>query len=274
MKLFRYVILFIGIISGLHTVRAQSRPVTGVYAIEIGSKDVLATYLSPLHYKGTDLGLSGIWRKAMPFNPDNAVMTFEGGADFSNLWNPAGTARMIGLNARFSWGMAWRRHLPYNLQFTLGGNAGIDGGAYYLMKNSNNPVQVQAQAALGITGSLSYNFKLGNLNLLLADRLEVPSIGLFFSPEYEESFYEIYLGNRKGLVHAGWWGNNFRLDNLLSLTFDFGRTSAMIGYRFNANTQWANNLNTHIFTHSLVIGIIPGGIGLKKRLPDAIYADF
>ena len=26
----------------------------------------------------------------------------------------------------------------------------------------------------------------------------------------------------------------------------------------------ANNLNTKIFTHSFVIGIIPGGIGTKK----------
>ncbi len=245
----------------------ESRPVTGIYSLEIGRKNVLATYLSPLHYTGTDVGISGAWSKAMPFNPKKAVMSFDASVNFSNLLNPAETARMVGLTAAFNWGMSWRTMLTQRMQLTVGGSAGIDGGAYYLLRNGNNPVQAMAAVSVSARASLSHPFKIGKLDLLLRDEISIPSLSVFFCPEYGETYYEIYLGNHKGLAHAGWWGNNFRLHNLLSLTFDFGRTATMIGYRFNADTQWANNLNTKIFTHSFVIGIIPGGIGLKKRAP-------
>jgi len=250
----------------LHENRSfTSRPVTGYYSLEIGGKSVLATYLSPLKYQGTSYGLSGQWSKAMPFNPRHVIMHFDASAAFDNLWNPAGTARMIGLNAGFKWGMSWRSDLPAKIQFTAGGTIDLDGGAYYLLRNGNNPVQAMASAALSARASLSRPFKIGNFDFLLTDVASLPSLSAFFCPDYGETYYEIYLGNHSGLAHMGWWGNNFRIDNLLSLTIDFGRTAAMIGYRFKADTQWANNLNTKIFTHSFVIGIVPGGIGLKKK---------
>ena len=256
------ILIYSGTVSS--SSQTSSRPVTGIYSIQTGWQDVLATYLSPLHYKGREIGLFGEWSKAMPFNPDNAIMRFRGESHFSNLLNPAKTARMIGLTGSFSWGMEWRKRLPEGFQITAGGATQIKGGAYYLLRNGNNPVQAMANLSLNITGSVSKKFKIGNLPILAADEISIPSIGAFFCPGYGETYFEIYLGNHKGLAHFGWWGNNFRLDNLLSFTLDFGRTAGMIGYRFNADTQWANNLNSKIFTHSIVIGIIPGGIGLKK----------
>lgn len=243
----------------------SERPVTGDYSLEFGRTSVLATYLSPLKYSGNRFNLSGAWSKAMPFNPQSAVMEFDAEASFCNLLNEAGTSRMVGLNMAFSWDMAWRKKLPMDFQVTAGGGAELSGGAYYLLRNSNNPVQAIANFSFIITASASKKFNIGKLPLLISDRVKLPFAGLFFSPEYGETYYEIYLGNHKGLVHGGWWGNNFRIDNLLQVTLDFGRTAMSIGYRFNAYTQWANNLNTKIYTNSFVIGIIPGGIGLKKK---------
>lgn len=251
----------------------SSRPVTGVYAIEIGGTAVNARYLSPLTYKGTQLALSGMWSKALPFNPENAVMQFDANVDFCNILNPAQTARMVGMTGEFSWDMAWRKRLPKNFQVTAGGGIDIMGGAYYLLRNSNNPVQAMANFSLMLTASVSRHFKIGRLPILVSDRVKLPSLGVFFCPGYGETYYEIYLGNHKDLAHAGWWGNNFRIDNLLSFTLDFGRTAMLLGYRFNLTTQWANNLNTKILYNSFVIGVIPGGIGLKKRskeLPETV----
>lgn len=249
----------------------MSRPVTASYSLEIGKKNVIATYLSPLHYSGTDISLAGNWSKALPFSPESAIMHFDASVGFSSLLNPAKTAKMIGLDAAFNWGMSWRHRLPCRLQLTAGGSVGIEGGAYYLLRNGNNPVEAIADVSIAARFSGSYPLKIGNLHLLLQDVASIPSLGVFFSPEYGETYYEIYLGNRKGLTHLGWWGNNFRFDNLLSVTLDFGRTALSAGYRLHAFNQWANNLNTKIIKHSFVIGIIPGGIGLKKRprkMPD------
>lgn len=255
---------------------ASSRPVTGVYALELGRNSVQATYLTPLTYNGNFFGAFGQWSKAMPFNPENSVMQFDGGVTFSNLLNPAKTARMIGLTAEFSWDMSWRKKLPYNFQVTAGGGIDLYGGAYYLLRNGNNPVQALANISLLFTGSASYHFKIGRLPVLVTDRVKIPVVSGFFCPEYGETYYEIYLGNRKGLAHAGWWGNNFRIDNLLSVTLDFGRTAMMVGYRVSGYNQWANNLNTRTIMNSFMIGIIPHGIGLKKRKTtnhgDVIYS--
>lgn len=255
-------------------VTQQSRPVTGEYALEFGHTSVLATYLSPLKYAGTQLGASGLWTKAMPFNPENAVMSFDAQANFCNIMNPAKTARMVGLNADFSWDLAWRKRLPLDFQVTAGGGIDISGGAYYLLRNSNNPVQAMANVSLIITASASKHFKIGRLPILVSDRVKLPSVGAFFCPEYGETYYEIYLGNHKGLAHAGWWGNNFRIDNLLQFTLDFGRTAMTLGYRLNVNTQWANNLNTKIISNYFVIGVIPGGIGLKKKAKASLNENF
>lgn len=243
----------------------SSRPVTSLFSIETGHKNIIATYLSPLHYTGTDVGLAGAWTKAMPFNPEKAIMHFNAGMTFSSLLNPAQTAKMIGLNASFSWGLSWRRRLDAGFQATAGGIIGFDGGAYYLMRNGNNPVQAMANAYIGARGSVSKTIRIKNLPILLSDEVNIPSLSMFFSPGYGETYYEIYLGNHSGLCHAGWWGNNFRMNNLLSATLDFGRTSLMIGYRFGLDTQWANNLNTIARRHLFVIGVVPGGIGLSRH---------
>lgn len=242
------------------------RPITSQYLLESGRLSSLMTYLSPLRYSGRSLAISGAWSKALPFSPENSVMHFNASAMMADLYNPAKTARMIGLSALFSWGMSWRHHLPWNIQITAGGSTDIEGGAYYLLRNGNNPVEALASFSLSARFSLSRHFVIGRLPVLLRDEVSLPSFSVFFSPEYGETYYEIYLGNTRGLVHAGWWGNNFRINNLLSATLDFGRTALTLGYRFNVYTQWANNLNTKIFTHSFVLGVVPGGLGLKKRV--------
>ncbi|MCH5232829.1 MAG: DUF3316 domain-containing protein [Muribaculaceae bacterium] len=254
----------------------EQRPIVGIYSLEIGRRSVLATYLSPLKYSGSHYAASGYWTKAMPFNPQKAIMEFEASVEWDNLFNPVKTARMIGLDASFSWGLSWRKRLPMNFQITAGGAVEIRGGTYYLLRNSNNPVQVNASGSLDIVASLSKHFNISRLPVLITNRIRIPSLGIFFNPEYGETYYEIYLGNHSGLIHAGWWGNNFRIDNLLSVTLDFGKTAMSIGYRYNLYTQWANHLNTKVQSNSFVIGVVPGSIGLKKRrvstTEDRIYS--
>ncbi|MCH5240355.1 MAG: DUF3316 domain-containing protein [Muribaculaceae bacterium] len=259
------IFISLPLFSQIESKENQDRPVTGYYSLEMGRTTVRASYLSPLTYSGTSYGISGNWSKALPFCPENAIMNFDGSGAMSSLLNPAKTAQMIGLIGEFSWSMEWRKRLNHNFQVTAGGGPSISGGAYYLIRNSNNPVEILANFSLQINASASKHFKIGRLPLLVTDRIRIPFIGVFFSPGYGETYYEIYLGNHKGLAHAGWWGNNFRLDNLLSVTLDFGRTAMEIGYHLNVYNQWANNLNTTIISNAFVIGVIPHGIGLKKR---------
>ncbi len=241
------------------------RPVTGIYGVEIGEMSAYSTYLSPLTYSGATYGILGNWRKAMPFAPECAIMEFDTHFDIGSMLNPRKTARMLDLDAYLSWGMAWRKRLHNSLQVSAGGDLAAEFGMLWLTRNGNNPVAARAYVSLGVKGGVSWHFTAGRLPILLSDDVRIPIGGAFFSPAYGETYYEIYLGNRSGLVHFGYPGNHFTLSNHLAFTLDFGRTALQVGYRFSADTSWINHLDTRIFRHCLTLGVIPGGIGLKQR---------
>lgn len=246
------------------------RPVIGYYNIEIGSRKAIATYLSPFSYQGNGFGVSGYWTKMLPVNPEHLAMNFDVRGNLGNLLNKARNAREIEIDGFFSWGMEWKKRLPYNFIIGAGGNVGLYGGVLYLPRNGNNPVSAQFATGIGITASAGWHTVIGKLPVLVTDRLTMPLMSGFFMPGYGETYYEIYLGNRNGLAHFGWFGNRVGIDNLLGVTLDFGRTSMQVGYRFTMQNAQANNLVTRIYGHSLVIGVVPGGVGLKKNRKDII----
>lgn len=249
------------------------RPVTSVYRLEIGGGQALATYLSPLKYNGTTYAVTGQWSKAMVQNPQNLIMTFDAGVSFRDMSNESGMAQMLGVDGKFAWGIARRWQLPYDIQASAGGNMLINGGLLYLARNGNNPVAAHAYAGVGADLSISKRFKIGRVPTIVADRLQVPCIGAFFMPEYGETYYEIWLGNRRNLAHCGWWGNHFAIDNMLSLTLDLGRTALEVGYRYDMTTAYANKLDMRVSSHAFCIGVIPQGIGLKRKYK-ANYAGY
>lgn len=270
--IFLICVLF-GISIGMNAQEDLPRPVTSVYRVEGGAANARSTYLSPLRYSGSIWGLSGEWQKAFQKNPDHTVMTFAASVNYRNMLNPAHTARMLGFDAMFNWGMAYRLRLPYNLQLLAGGLLDINGGALYLTRNGNNPVTALAYAGFDIDGALSWRSRIGRIPIIVTESLRIPTIGAFFSPAYGETYYEIFLGNHAGLAHCGWWGNHFGLSNYIYLRLDFGRTAMEIGYRYDYRSAYASHLVTRTAANTFVIGIIPHGLGLKNKRK-ANYADY
>ena len=235
------------------------RPVTSSYTYEIGGATLANTYLTPLKYKGWDMALNYERMQAMKFNPEKWVMRLTAGIDLNRTDNPAKNATMWRLVADFSWGMTYRFKLPHNITLAGGGSTSLDLGCVYNARNGNNPVAAIASAGLDIAASLSRKFRIGRMPVEVSDEIRIPTLSAFFCPQYGESYYEIYLGNHKGLAHCGWWGNAFGIDNLISFKMNFGRTGMLIGYRFDLRTFRANSLETQIMRNAFVIGIIPYG---------------
>lgn len=248
----------------------KSRPVTGSYRLELGRRIDYSSYLSPFSYRGTNMALSGYWTKVLPYNPEHLAMNFEGRANFGNLLNPAHSAREIDFHLNVQWGMMWQTRPAANWLVGAGGTVGLYGGLMYLPRNGNNPVSAQFATGIGAAGYASYLFRIKELPVLVSDRLNLPLMSGFFCQGYGESYYEIFLGNRKDLAHFGWPGNRVGVDNLLCVTLDFGRTAMEVGYRFSMQNERANNLTTRVFNHAFVIGVIPGGLGIKSKRNDII----
>ncbi len=249
------------------TTMTFKRPVSQIYMLGIGGTNLLDTYLSPLRYHGIAMDLSGQWSKMLPWMRNTWVMRFDGGIGLGSAMNPSRTARMLEADARFAWGVAWSHRFTCKLRVTVGMSADLGAGILYLSRNSNNPASVKARAGVSLTASASFPFKLGRVPVLVSDEVKLPSLGLFFSPEYGETYYEIWLGNHKGLAHCGWWGNNFGIDNLLAFDLDIGPSALRLGYRYRLDSSWVCGLNTQLHRHLFVIGWIPHGIGLKRTRP-------
>lgn len=242
------------------------RPVLSAFSVRAGTAHVTETYLSPLHYAGTALGLHYERTQAMRFNPERWVMRLHGRLDGQSMRNrPARNASMLGLDMRMGWGMMYRRQLDNGLTLMAGGATDVSAGVLYSRRNSNNPAAAKASWTVNAAAAAAWNTRLGRLPVCLRYIAEMPLTGIFFSPQYGELYYEIYLGNHRGLVHAAWPGNFFRLDNLLTADLRFGGTILRLGYSCDVFSGKASNIVTRRVTHTATIGIATEWLSLGRH---------
>ena len=242
------------------------RPVAAAYTLEVGSSHLSDTYLTPLKYGGQSFALGYERMQAMRFSPERWVMQLTGRLELNRALNPAHNATMWDLGLELQWGMMrrWSVDGVSGLQLYAAGATTLDVGALYLSRNGNNPVSAKAAWTVGLTGAAVYNFKISRLPVCLRYQPVLPVTGAFFSPDYGELYYEIYLGNRDNLAHAAWFGNYFRLNNLLTADLRLGSTNLRLGYRGDILSTKENNIVTRRITHTLIIGVSGEWLSLPR----------
>lgn len=237
---------------------ATIRPVLNMFTLEAGSSHVADSYLSPITYRGWSAAFGYERLQAMKFNPHSWVMQLEARIELDRGRNLADNATAWRLDVSARWGMLrrWQDILIPNLTLALGGSTGIDGGAIYNPRNGNNPASAKLAWTVNITGYASWYFNPGGrLPILFRYQPTLPLAGVFFSPEYDELYYEIYLGNHSGLAHFAWPGNRFTMINYFSADLSLGNTILRLGYRNYLYSSKVDNLVTNVTTHAFVFGI-------------------
>ena len=265
MKRLIYCLLLVSasLVSGAQEPEEIVRPVMSAFSIEAGGAAFRDTYLTPLKYKGWQASLSYERLQAMKFNPERWVMQLDGRLSLGRSLNPARTALMWQVDFRPSWSMMWRARLPLGFTMYAGGTASADLGVLYLPRNGNNPASAKASITIGATGMAVWNGKLGRLPLTIRYQPKIPIIGAFFSPDYDELYYEIWLGNHSGLCYCAWPGNFFRFDNLLTIDLHFGATTLRVGYRCDYFSGKAGDIVNRSIINSFVIGVSTEHISLR-----------
>ena len=245
------------------------RPVATMFSAQYGHASILDSYLSPVKYGGKAIALNYEAQQATGFAPQQWTRQLSLGVDYDYTHNKAGNHSMHALLINAQWGLMhkWNHVFTRGLQFQLGGNTQLRGGALYNAYNSNNVVSARIFWNIGRMGQAIFNTHIKRLPITLRYQASMPVAGVFFSPDYDEAYYEIYLGNHDNLAHFGWWGNRFDLDHMLSADLHLGNTILRIAYRNRISSSWINHINTRDMAHYLVIGI--GGeflnIGAKRN---------
>lgn len=255
------------------------RPITSGFAIEAGSAHRCDTYLTPLHYSGWGAAISYEWLRATAFDPENFIHAAEGRVWLERTLNPARTASLWGFGFNPAYSMMRRWRPTPGLTLAAGPRIEAEIGALYMARNSNNPASVIASATLGAEGMATYEVRPFGIPTLLRYQPSLPLIGAFFSPDYDELYYEIWLGNHSGLCHAAWPGSYFRLDQTISADIRLKSTILRLGYRCGIASAKASGIVTRHITHSFVIGISTEWISLRpgsqhtdvQRIISALY---
>lgn len=244
---------------------AMVRPVYSAYMLEAGTSHLADTYLTPLHYRGTHLGFAYERTQAMAFDPQRWVMQLSIGLGGNIDENPARNAKMVSMDVNARWGMMRRWRIPARITLGVGPAISANGGCLYLNRNGNNPASAKAAATIGAIGYAAWTHRIWRVPFTLRYQAHLPVAGCFFSPDYGELYYQIYMGDHGGLVHAAWWGSYFRLDNLLTADLHLGATTLRIGYRCDIFSSKVNHLVTRDISHSLVLGVATEWLSLSYK---------
>lgn len=268
MQRFLYnIVLLIAMVACSIVARSEEplRPVSSAYMLEAGSSHLLDTYLSPLKYTGWNTAFSYERIQAMKFSPEKWRQQLNLSIEINVAENPARNSTLLYGNLSASWSMSRLWHLPYRLKASLGGEIEGNLGGMYSTRNGNNPAAVKADVNIGAVATLGWNVNIAKLPIALRWQTSMPLFGVFFSPEYDELYYEIYLGNTHSLTHCGWPGNLFRWDNLVTADLGFGNTSLRVGFRSRIYSTVVNHITTRNFSYAFVLGVVTDWLSVSPR---------
>ena len=230
-------------------------PTRSMFTLDIGYASIHDSYLTPITYDGIDLELA--YEASRLCKQGHWQWQLNVGADYNYVENPAKNNDLQKVMGNLSFAMQhrWANAVGGKVSLSVGPMTQLRAGIVYNAVNSNNPVTVRAHWNVGAAANADFFTRLGRKPITLRYRLQLPMVGAFFAPEYDESYYEIYLGNHRNLAHLGWWGNRFDMTHYLGAEVRLGGTIVSLGYRTRFEHWHVNNLKVHDVTHAVVIGI-------------------
>ena len=227
----------------------------------VGYTDILDTYLSPEKYLGTDLRFLSHTRREKDSTCLVHQLLHEG--CIATADNRSGNGGEIGGGYTFAYSLLRKWQMPVgscHLRLLAGGTAELSVGFLYNTRGSNNPAQARLALQLKPTVAADFDFRLFRRQqrpFTLHYEASTPLCGMMFSPNYGQSYYEIFSrGNYDHNCVPTTIVSTPSLRQMLTLDFRALHTTWRIGYLGDWRQASVNNLKQHTYTHALVFGIV------------------
>jgi len=220
-----------------------------------GSTNILDTYLSAEHFNGGGFSFITTIERQRPENRWSTLMAHE--ANLSSAKDRTESREELEGAYNFYWGKLYSWHLlDDHLKLQAGGLVNASLGFIYNTSNGNNPAQARAHLNVMPTSVATYQFNLWHKTFTARYELALPLCGIMFSPNYGQSYYEIFsLGNYDHNIVPTTFVSAPEWRHMLTLDIRLWRSATLrIGYLGNMQQSKVNDLRQHIYSHRLLIG--------------------
>lgn len=256
----RHWVLLVAVLSQLPClVSAQNDSLaTHAYMFAAGSSNILDTYLSAEKYKGSQVRYLTTHNR--PTRWDNLRQTILREGQLDVVSNRADNNDELGGMFRFQYHLRRHWNLHNGVAIEAGGALGAELGFLYNTRNSNNPAQAYASLQLMPSFAASRWQHVFRWPVRFSYEASAPLFGLMFSPNYGQSYYEIfsranYDHNLVPTTLAATPSMRHMLTADIPLSRRHPARMLRLGYLGDYQQAKLNNLKRHQFAHMLVIGL-------------------
>ena len=232
----------------------QSGTRENTWAFGFGGLNVLDTYLSPQEYKGMSASVSYESERGLPWGRKQWSFSWQTSIAGGYLSSPTNDGREFDTDV--IGGIAFMRNWNVeSIRLAVGPSWTIGTGFTYNTRNGNNPAQGKLHTNIGISGKAEYRWTMLSKQFTASILAEMPIAGLMFTPNYGQSYYEIFsLGNYDKNVR---FTNPFNSPNFhiqTTLGVKFGKVRVNLGYNCMIRQSNLNNLKAHSWNNQFTIG--------------------
>ena len=279
-----WIMVFIGIcslnfiFSQENTFADNTRSVNQSTLIGIGKSYLVDSYLSPLTYDGLALSLINDRLKGSSLFESKLLLQNQFRIQIGITKNPTSSSSeyfgSLYYNLNGYLPLFNRNINSSKLRIYGGGGPELSLGGIYNVRNSNNPGSLKTYVSLNVAAMAIFNWK----SITFRWQVSSPFAGVFFSPEYGHSYYEIFtLGNNKGTIHLGSLHNQLSVRNYFTVDIPVNKMTIRTGYMWDYYSSDVNKLITKISSHQFLIGFAFESLnfGYKKarnnRMIESVY---
>ena len=234
----------------------SNKVITNAQMLGIGAASMLDTYLSPEEYSGWELRYVSHTIRRREGRHWSRMLVHQG--SFAYADNRAGNGNEMSGMYTFTYGVHYNWDLlGGRLNIMAGGQADVEVGFLYNTRNGNNPAQARLALNIAPSAAAAYRFRLGRMPLKARYEVSAPVLGVMFSPNYGQSYYEIFSrGDYDHNVVPTTFVSRPSLRQMLTLDFTLGRTTLRLGYLGDFRQAKVNNLKYHTYSNMLLIGFV------------------
>lgn len=234
-------------------------PTNKATLVGAGNINLYDTYLSPLKYSGWSLHVLNERMKRNSWFHNKFTWQQLINLDFASAKNPAKNAREYSFLLGYSWGGHYDLYRKGKFRLKAGGLWNVTGGVLYNQRNSNNPASVKAYSNINLSVISFYDWK----SITFRGQIYTPLIGVAFSPEYDQSYYEISLDNNNKTINFASLHNQRAIQFYFTADIPVSKVTVRLGYLGSFYQTKIHNILSHNYANSFMIGLVAESINFS-----------